>query len=80
MRELNTEPMRKYCTPVLNKSMCYINSSRHILNIRHCVYVTVNGSSKYLLDPLYVLFSNILKDQVIFRIVKNGGSRKIMFT
>ena len=50
MRELkNTyeriEPMRKYCTLVLNKSMCYINSLCHILNIRHCVYVSVKGSS-----------------------------------
>ena len=60
--------MKKYCILVLNKSMCYVNSLCHILNIRHCAYVSVKGSSEYLLDSLYVLFSNILKYQVIFRI------------
>ena len=53
---------------VLNMSICSINNSCHILNNKHCVYVSVKGSSEYLLDPLYALFSNILKYQVIFRI------------
>ena len=63
MRELNTEPMRKYCTPVLNKSMCYINSSWHILNIRHCVYVSVKGSSEYFFMSCFMYALKEIKKQ-----------------
>ena len=61
MRKLNIESMTKYCTPVLNKFMCYIDSSCHILCIRYCVYIFVKGSSEYLLDPVYILVFKCLK-------------------
>ena len=63
MRELNVELMMKYCTPVLNKSMCYINSSWHILNIRHCVYVSVKGSREYFFMSCFMYALKEIKKQ-----------------